>query len=187
MTAVDNVARFLERNWRTVRDTPSQQYALRAGLGGLGLLTLAAAVSFSDVGTLVVGIIGLIGVAVMVVSPRVVGPIVVLAAAVIAWIIRYEAHGSPPLARTVALGALLYLTYSTATLAASIPVTARIDSTVLPRWYAHVAITLIVFGALAAIVYGIGEAPGSIPLELAGIVAVVILIAVPVWLARIRR
>jgi UDP-N-acetylglucosamine:LPS N-acetylglucosamine transferase len=55
---------------------------------------------------------------------------------------------------------------------------------VLLRFGLHTAVVLALSAAVAAAALAVGRPGGSVPLELAALVAVAVVTAVPVWLSR---
>jgi hypothetical protein len=182
----DEPGGLIYRQLNTLRDMPGQQYGLRALVGILALAAMAVAVSWGDPKMIAPGVIALVGIPIAVIAPRKLGSIVVLVAAVVAWFIRFHSADNQPIARVVALAALLYLLHSTATLAASMPVTARFDRAVLRRWYAHAVLTLAIFGVVVLVVDNLAHLAGSRPLEYLGLAAILVPVAVLAVLAHDR-
>jgi hypothetical protein len=119
------------------------------------------------------------------IEPAGIGPTVVLGAAALAWVLRYGSDPAPAEA-TLLLALALYLFHTSAALAGAMPPTARIEPAVLLRWALHTVVALGLAGGLAAAVYALGRPSGSVSLELAGIVAVLVAAAVPAVLGRSR-
>jgi hypothetical protein len=114
-------------------------------------------------------------------------PAVVLGVMVAEWLIAYGLRGSPPVGRTIALAADLYLVHTVAALCGALPPTAKLDDQLLVRWSGHVALTAVASAVLIGVGYAVGQLPGSLTLELVGLIGAVIVVAVPVWLAYGRR
>jgi hypothetical protein len=147
--------------------------ALTAGLGAGGLPLTAAVVSA-------------LGLVAALVRPGGLGPGVVIAGAAAAWLLRYDAD-QPPIAGTLGLALALALHHQAATLAAALPVRARVHPDVLTRFARHGGLVLALTGVVAAIALGITRPGGSEPLEVLGLAAAVVAITVPVLLSRSRR
>jgi len=177
------VARKAVREARRLREVPVAPLVCR----GLVLLTGAAALVIAPGGRLVLpGLMVLVAVPALlgaVLNPGGLGPGVVLGAAAAAWTIRYGV-AAPPFAATLALAAALVLHHATAALGAAIGLAGRVEPAVVLRWAGQVGVVLAVAGALAAAARWLGHPPASVPLELAGLVAVVLVAAVPVLLRR---
>jgi hypothetical protein len=174
------VRRARGRAGRLLRMPPAQ-LAFR----GLLLLTGATALLVAPGGRLIVpGLLALVGVPALlsaVVNPDGAGPAVVLGAAGAAWALRYGVS-TPPLDATLALAGALAVHHSTAALCAAMPRTSRIDPAVVLRWAGQVAVVLAVAAAVAAAARLLGRPAASVPLEIAGVAAVVALAAVAVLL-----
>ena len=168
---------------RGLRRVPAPQLTLRALL----LLTGAAALVIAAGGRLVLpGLVALVAVPALldgVVSPDGQGPAVVVGAAASAWTIRYGVS-SPPLDATLAVAGALVLHHSTAALCAAMPATSRVEPRVVLRWAGQVGAVLAVAGGVAAMARLLGHPSASVSLELVGIAAVVLAVAVPVLLFR---
>jgi hypothetical protein len=168
---------------RRLREVPPVQLALRALL----LLTGAAALLIAPGGRLVLpGVLALAAVPALlaaVVRPDGQGPAVVLGAAAGAWTIRYGV-AAPPWDATLAVAGALAVHHATAALCAAMPPTSRTEPAVVLRWAAHVGAVLALGGAVAVAVRLLGRPAASAPLEIAGVAAVVLVVAVPVLLAR---
>jgi hypothetical protein len=167
---------------RGLRQVPVTQLALRVLL----LLTGAAALAIAPGGRLVVpGLVALLGALALpaaVASPEGPGPAVVLGTAAAAWTIRYGVS-TPPFDATLAVAGALILHHSTAALCAAMPLTSRIEPRVVLRWAGQLAVVLALAGAVAAGVRLLGRPAASVPLELLGVVAAVVVVAVPVLLS----
>jgi hypothetical protein len=131
---------------------------LAAVLGGFGLLSAAA-------------------------NPGGLGPGVVLAAAGLAWVLRYGGD-APPVAGTAGLALLLALHHQAAALAAALPVRATVERALLVRFARHGALVLGLTAVVGVLALGLARPGGSVPLELLGIVAAVAAVSVPVLLSR---
>ena len=187
MTPVDDALGGVVRWWRTVRAMPAQQLALR---GLLALLGVAGFVILDQPwGSLsgFITVVGLIALLATVQFPDSGAPVMVLGAMVAEWLIAYGLRGSPPVARTLLLAADLYLVHTLAALCAAMPPTSRADAQLYLRWSGHVAVTFLATGVVAGIGYAVGLLPGSLTLELVGLVGAVVIVAVPVWLVRGRQ
>jgi hypothetical protein len=168
---------------RATMRVPVAQLALRALL----LLAGAAALLIAPGGRLVLpGVLVLAAVPALLsaaIRPDGPGPGVVLGAAAGAWTIRYGA-ATPPWDATLALTGALAVHHATAALCAAMPPTSRPEPAVLLRWAAQVATVLAVGGGVAGAVRLLGRPAASVPLEIAGVAAVVLVAAAPVLLAR---
>jgi hypothetical protein len=147
--------------------------AVTAGLGSGGLPLTAAVLSA-------------LGLLAALVRPGGLGPGVVIAGAAAAWLLRYGAD-QPPIAGTVLLALALALHHQAAALAAALPVRARVHRDVLIRFARHGGLVLALTAVVAAIALGIARPGGSAPLEVLGLAAAVVAIAVPVLLSRSPR
>jgi hypothetical protein len=130
-----------------------------------------------------IALVGAFGLLVSVVRPDGAGPAVVLGCAALAWTVRYGLS-APPVAATLALALALALHHQAAALAAALPPTAAAEPAVLLRFARHTAVVLGLSAAVAAVALAAGRPGGSVPLELAGLLAVVGVTAVPVLLSR---
>ncbi len=181
---------FLRRTVRTAGERARRlrlvspgQLAFRALL----LLTGAAALLVAPGGRLILpGLLALVAVPALlagVLNPDGAGPAVVLGAAGAAWTLRYGVS-TPPVDATLAVAGAVAVHHSTAALCAAMAPTSRIDPAVVLRWAAQVAVVLAVAVAAAGAVRLLGRPGASVPLETAGVAAVVGLVAVAVFLAR---
>jgi hypothetical protein len=124
---------------------------------------------------------------VTVVLPDSAAAVTVLAVLIAEWLLVYGLRGSPPVLRTVLLAVDLYLVHTVAALCGAMPSAARLDRQLLIRWSANVGLTLVASGVVIGIGYAVGTLPGSLTLELIGLLGAVIVVLVPVWLVRGRR
>lgn len=187
MTPVDDAVSGVQRWWRTTRAMPGPQLALRGLLAVLGVAGFVIIdqpwASVSGVLT-VIGLLALLG---SLLVPDSSAPAVVLGVMVAEWLIAYGLRGSAPAGRTIALAADLYLVHTVAALCGALPPTAKLEDQLLVRWSGHVALTAVASAAVIGIGYAVGQLPGSLTLELVGLVGAVVVVAVPVWLAYGRR
>lgn len=100
---------------------------------------------------------------------------------VLCWLSRTGWHGDPSLGRTTAAAAALYVVHSATGLAAMISRTAAVDSRVLWRHALWSIGVLAAAGLFVALDYTVGVEQGPPVAELAGLVGVVILVAVPIY------
>lgn len=129
----------------------------------------------------------LIGTAIAAAVPSFAGAIVVVIAEVLGWTSAYGSDAFPPIGRTVAFAALLYLLHAATSLAASVPLEANVQPAVLVRWSTGCIPAL---GATIAAGVGVsllGRSSGSPMLDIVGLAAVAIALAGLVWIARIRQ
>jgi hypothetical protein len=151
-------------------------------VAGAGALALA-----SDRGLpLASVIVGLLGLLTAVVRPEGTGPAIVIGGATVAWILRYGSD-QPPVTGTVLLALSLAVHHQAAALAAAAPPTARIRAPILLRFARHGALVLVLSVAVGLFALAAAPPAGSAPLELFGVVAVVIVVLVPVLLSRANR
>ncbi len=187
MSAIDTGVAAVVGAARTLRAMPPIQFALRAGV----LLTGAIAALLPQQqfvgGLAVLIVVALLGALMAAVAPETPGAAIALVMVAVLWIVAYGLHGAPSIALTTGLAADLYVFHTLTALCAAMPATARIDPEVLVRWSRHGLVTLAVSAVVAAIAFVLPRLTGSLPLELAGLLAVIALTAVPVWLARARR
>ena len=181
--AIERFAAFIA----LLRSMPREQLALRAVLMVLGIVgaVLLDQPWGSPAGVLAV--MALLGVLLTTFLPDTGAPAFAIGALVLAWLLAHGLNGSAPVGNTLGLAAVLYLLHTGAALCAAMPPTARLDGQLLTRWTGHVALTLVGSAVVIGIGYGVGRLPGSLTLELVGLVGAVLVISVPVWLARGRR
>ncbi|HEX6756425.1 MAG TPA: hypothetical protein VF109_10850 [Mycobacteriales bacterium] len=148
---------------------------------GATALVLAPGGQFGVAG--LVALAGAVGLLVSVARPDSGGSAVVLGAAAIAWTVRYGLS-RPPVAATLVLAVALALHHQAAALSAALPPTATAEPAVLLRFGLHTAVVLALSAAVAIVALAVGRPGGSVPLELAALVAVAVVTAVPVWLSR---
>ncbi|HVX43212.1 MAG TPA: hypothetical protein VHC49_04990 [Mycobacteriales bacterium] len=184
MTAVEEGMERLAQGWRTFRAMPAQQLGLRGAFFALGIAALAIPIPYWPSVPGVLAVFGFLILLVATAAPSGIAPSVVLGFAAVEWIIGYGWRDDPNHYLTVALAAVLYLVHTTGALCAAMPPTARCERVLLVRWFTTSGLVLLGFAVVVAIVYGIGQLPGSLPLELAGFLGVLAVVAVPVWLAR---
>jgi hypothetical protein len=187
MSAIDTGVAAVVGAARTLRAMPPIQLALRAGV----LLTGAIAALLPQQqfvgGLAVLIVVALLGALMAAVAPETPGAAITFVMVAVLWLVAYGLHGAPSIVVTTGLALDLYVFHTLTALCAAMPATARIDPEVLIRWSRHALITLAVSGVVAAVAFVLPRLTGSLPLELAGLLAVVALTAVPVWLARTRR
>ncbi len=157
--------------------------ALRAALllsGGVAVVLAPGGRPSGLPGLLV--LVGVLGLVAAVTVPDGAGPAVVLGGCGAAWAVRYGT-GAPPLLPTLLLAAALAVHHQVAALAAVLPPTARVDRTVLRRFASHGGLVVALSAAVAVLALGVARPGRSVPLELAGLAAAVLVAAVPVLLA----
>ncbi|HTZ45398.1 MAG TPA: hypothetical protein VMB79_16175 [Jatrophihabitans sp.] len=125
------------------------------------------------------------GVLAAVIGPARSGPAIALVAGVAGWVFGHGAHGSPSVAGTLAFALALFLLYDASALAGTVPVTAHLRREVLLGWLRRDAITLLVAALLTALVYGAHAVAGytsSYPLQVLGLLGVVVVLGAAAWL-----
>jgi hypothetical protein len=157
--------------------------AVRAVVVGTGAVALLVAPGGQLLVAGVVALVGALGLAAAAARPDGPGPAIVLGAAAAAWTLRYGL-GRPPVVPTLVLAVALALHHQSAALAAALPPGAEVDPAVPLRFALHAALVLAVSGPVAAVALGAGRPGGSVPLEIAGLLAVAVVIAVPIFLRR---
>jgi hypothetical protein len=169
---------------RSLADVPPGQWAQRLGIMALALTAVGLLDQPWTTPAGVACAIALMSAVVAMIFPDSAAPAVFLAAVGVAWLYA-SGRGEPPGGwRTLAVAAALFGVHSLAALSAASPATAPVDRATLLRWLRHTGLTLVLVTPLAGAVYGLGQPRGSLPLVLAGLAGVVVVIAVPVWLAR---
>lgn len=184
MSAVEDGMERLAQGWRTFRAMPPQQLGLRGGLFVAGLAALAIPIPYWPSAPGVVAVAGFLILTVAIIAPSGIGPSVVIGISCVEWLMGYGWDRDPNHYLTVVLAAVLYLLHTLGALCAATPPTSRCERHMLNRWFANSGVVLLGFAVIVAIVYGIGELPGSLPLELAGFLGVLAVVSVPVWLSR---
>lgn len=99
---------------------------------------------------------------------------------VLAWIAASGWHGDPSLVRTAVAAAALYVFHAAVALAAVVPLTARLDPTVLRRFGRRSALVIAVSALVIAADYAIAPRRGAPVVELLGLLAALAVVAVPV-------
>ena len=160
--------------------------ALRVTILATGGAALALAPSGRSGVPLAIAATGVLGLLLAVAQPQGPGPAVVLGAAALSWAAAHEAK-PPAVWTTLLLGVLLAVHHQAAALAAAVPTTARVDRRLLARFGRHLALALALSGPVAVLALGVARPGGSVPLELAGLLAAVLLTGVLVLLGRRRR
>jgi hypothetical protein len=123
-----------------------------------------------------------LGVVLAVVAPARVGATVAMAGFVLAWTTAYGWHVTPSLPRTVLAAAALYALHATSSLAAFLPLDARVDIGVSRRYALRCIPVLVGAAVIIGVSYAIPRFTGSALVELAGLVGVLAVIAIPSWL-----
>jgi hypothetical protein len=123
-----------------------------------------------------------IGVVLAATVPTRIGATVAMAGFVLAWTTAYGWHVTPSVPRTVCAAAALYALHTTASLAGFLPLNARADIGVLRRYALRCIPVVIGSAAIIAISYALPRFAGSALIELAGLVGVLAVVAVPSWL-----
>jgi hypothetical protein len=157
--------------------------AIRALVVGSGAVALLVAPGGEFVVAGMIALVGVVGLAAGAVRPDAGGPAFVLGAAVVAWVLRYGEQ-PPSTAPTLVLAVAMAVHHQSAALAAALPPTANVDTAVLIRFGVHAAVVLVLSGAIAVLALEAARPGGSVPLELAGLLAVALVVAVPVLLSR---
>jgi hypothetical protein len=184
MSAVEEGMERLAQGWRTFRAMPGQQLGLRGAFFALGIAALAIPIPYWPSVPGVLAVFGFLVLLVATAAPSGIAPGVVIGFGAVEWIVGYGWERDPNHYLTVALAVALYLVHSVGALCAAMPPTARCEPVLLVRWFTTSGLVLLGFAVVVAIVYAMGELPGSLSLELAGFVGVLAVVAVPVWLAR---
>lgn len=184
MTALEEGMERLAQGWQTFRAMPARQLALRGALALAGLAALAIPIPYWPSASGVLAVAGALVLLVALIAPNGIGPSVVIGISCVEWLLGYGWDSDPNHYLTVVLAAVLYCVHSLGALCASMPPTSRWDRRLLLRWCAHGGLVLFATVVVAVIVYGVGELPGSLELELAGFLGVLAVVSVPVWLAR---
>ena len=130
-------------------------------------------------------LLGAVGLVAAVVEPGGFGPGVVLAGAALAWVVRYDIDPAP-VGGTLLMALALAVHHQAAVLAAVLPPAARLQRAVLVRAGRHAVLVLGLSAVVAVLALALARPRGSVPLELLGLLAAVIAVAVPVLLARVR-
>lgn len=120
-------------------------------------------------------------------APSFAGALIVVIAEVLGWTSAYGTDAFPPVGRTVAFAALLYLLHAATSLAASVPIEANVESAVLLRWSAGCIPALGCAVAAGIAVSLLGRSSGSPTLDVVGLAAVAVALAGLVWIARSRQ
>jgi hypothetical protein len=187
MSAIDTGVAAVVGAARTLRATSPIQFALRAGVLVTGAIAALLPQQQFVGGLAVLIVVALLGALMAAVAPETPGAAITFVMVAVLWLVAYGLHGAPSILLTTGLAADLYVFHTLTALCAAMPATARIDPEVLIRWSRHALVTLAVSGVVAVVAFVLPRLTGSLPLELAGLLAVVALTAVPVWLARTRR
>lgn len=157
--------------------------AIRVLVVGSGAVALLVAPGGELVVAGMIAVVGLVGLYAAAVRPDGGGPAFVLGAAALAWVVRYGQQ-PPSVAATLVLAVALAVHHQAAALAAALPPTAHVDTAVLVRFGLHAAVVLLLAGAVAVVALAAARPGGSVSLELASLVAVALVVAVPVLLSR---
>lgn len=120
-------------------------------------------------------------------APAFAGALVVIIAEVLGWTSAYGTDAFPPVGRTVAFAAVLYLLHAATSLAASVPLEATVQPAVLLRWSMGCIPALGCTIAAGIVVSLLGRSSGSTTLDIVGLAAVAVALAGLVWIARIRQ
>jgi hypothetical protein len=120
-------------------------------------------------------------------APSFAGALVVLIAEVLGWTSAYGSDAFPPIGRTVAFAALLYLLHAVTSLAASVPTEATVEGAVLLRWAVACVPALACTIAAGVVIALLGRSSGSPALDIVGLAAVAVALAGLVWIARARH
>jgi hypothetical protein len=129
----------------------------------------------------------LVGTVLAATVPTFAGALLVLIAEVLGWTSAYGSDSFPPIGRTVAFAALLYLVHAATSLAASVPSEATVERAVLVRWAVACVPALICTIAAGVAVALLGRSSGSPALDIVGLSAVAIVLAGLVWIARTKH
>jgi hypothetical protein len=129
----------------------------------------------------------IVGTALAVTAPSFAGALVVLIAEVLGWTSAYGSDAFPPIGRTVAFAALLYLLHAATSLAASVPSEATVERAVLVRWAIACLPALVCTIAAGVAIALLGRSSGSPALDIVGLAAVAVALAGLVWIARTRH
>jgi len=136
----------------------------------------------------VVGVVTLSGAAAAVWTVRApgsLGPLVLLATAVVVWL---SAVPDPGLVRIVCFAGAGYVVHSAAALSAAVPAGAPVGSAVLRRWAATTVTVLLVGWLAIAMTALLARPPGSPALVIVGMLAAATLVALPaVVVRRVRQ
>lgn len=146
---------------------------------------VAATVLLPNSGGVVLGLI-VLATGAAVIAPARVGALPLLVVEVLAWTFEYGVNASPPTARTVLFAVSIYLIHVTTSLAASVEWSASLDYGILRGW----AIRCIP-GVSSAIIVGLvlgelGSLKSAIGLDIAGLLAVGLIVVAIDWLLNTR-
>lgn len=128
-------------------------------------------------------LVGALGLVAAAVRPGGFGPALVLAGAAIGWALDSGADQAPA-GGTVLVAVALAVHHQAAALAAPLPLTATVERAVLVRAGRHLALVLALSAVVAVPALAVARPGGSVPLELLGLAAAVVAVAVPVVLSR---
>lgn len=151
---------------------------VRLGVLVAGLGTILAQPRLHSVPTVVM----VLGVVLAAALPARVGATVASAGFVLAWTTAYGWHATASVPRTLCAAAGLYALHATSSLAGFLPLDARVDIHVLRRYLLRCTSVICGAAAIIGISYAIPRFTGSALIELAGLVGVLAVVAVPGWL-----
>jgi hypothetical protein len=129
---------------------------------------------------------GLAGLVAAALRPDSLGPAAVLAAAGLAWAVD-SGTDQAPAPGTVLVAVALAVHHQAAALAAALPPRATVEPAVLARAGRHLALVLGLTVPVALVALALARPGGSVPLELLGLAAAVLAVAVPVGLSRVGQ
>jgi hypothetical protein len=127
--------------------------------------------------------LGALGLIAALVEPGGLGPGVLIGGAAGAWLLRYGG-GPAPITGTVLVALALAVHHQAAALAAALPPDAKVQRAVLMRFARHGVLVLLLTAVIGGLALGAARPGGSVPLEVLGVVAALVAIAVPVLLSR---
>lgn len=166
----------------TLRTWSRTMIVLRVLIGVSGVAALAIA---GTGGVALVAILfGAFGLLSALWNPGGAGPGVLIAAALISWLIRYGVHPAS-ITGTVLLVLAVAVHHQSAAFAAALPPTAKVNRAVIDRFVRHGCLVLGLTAVVAILALGVARPGGSVPLEILGLGAAVLAVAVPVLLSRL--
>jgi hypothetical protein len=143
------------------------------------LIAGSALVAAPSPARLVATVVAVVGVVLAVARPVSIGPSIATAGLVLSWFASFGWQGDPSFTRTIVAAVALYVLHTSTSLAAVVPLSARLDPAVLSAWLLRCVQVVLVAAAVIAASYAIGQRHGSSAVELAGLAGLLAAVAVP--------
>ncbi|MEP7178604.1 MAG: hypothetical protein ABI775_05910 [Pseudonocardiales bacterium] len=123
-----------------------------------------------------------LGVVLAAAAPARFGATVATVGFVLGWTTAYGWHTAPAIPRTLVAATALYTLHASASLAAFLPLDARVQALVVRRYAMRCIPVVAAAAVLIAVSYAVPRSAGPALVELAGLLGVLVVVGIPGWL-----